>query len=379
MRGLEVAYVAQSAAAAFNPSHRLLDQVIETSLKRGVPRREGPLGLLPALGWRGEGRWAGIGSLGAAPWRIDPEEAAVWTANERTGAADRAAGGDGQPFGEHPYRARRLREALLGVSRHTPATFARLQTDDLDLGAAANLPLLRDALAEWEPGDPLVARARDLLLSWDGRARADSAGAAVYHVLFFTEWLAALFPEDACPGFAARWRIASWGGEAVLRAPRSPWFAHPGEKAVVVRACLGGAVARLRALGGDDPSGWRWGDLHQVRFAHPLAFAPRLAAGALPPTPLGGSPFSVNQQRLGAGVPPFGAVVGAGVRMVADLGDDRHLHLVLSTGVSGDPESPHFADQLPAWLAGELLRLAIDPAEIDVESDVVFVPKEHAS
>ncbi len=40
VRGAEVAYVAQSAAAAFNPSHRLLAQVIETSLKRGMPRRQ---------------------------------------------------------------------------------------------------------------------------------------------------------------------------------------------------------------------------------------------------------------------------------------------------------------------------------------------------
>jgi peptide/nickel transport system ATP-binding protein len=40
VRGAEVAYVAQSAAAAFNPSHRLLRQVIETSLRRGMPRRQ---------------------------------------------------------------------------------------------------------------------------------------------------------------------------------------------------------------------------------------------------------------------------------------------------------------------------------------------------
>ncbi len=40
VRGAEVAYVAQSAAAAFNPSHRLLRQVIETSVKRGMSKRQ---------------------------------------------------------------------------------------------------------------------------------------------------------------------------------------------------------------------------------------------------------------------------------------------------------------------------------------------------
>ncbi len=36
MRGSRIAYVAQSAAASFNPSHRLLDQTIETAVRHGL-------------------------------------------------------------------------------------------------------------------------------------------------------------------------------------------------------------------------------------------------------------------------------------------------------------------------------------------------------
>jgi len=39
IRGRRVSYVAQSAAAAFNPSHRLMSQVIESALHRGVANR----------------------------------------------------------------------------------------------------------------------------------------------------------------------------------------------------------------------------------------------------------------------------------------------------------------------------------------------------
>ncbi|MBX9459484.1 MAG: ABC transporter ATP-binding protein [Rhizobium sp.] len=39
LRGHEVCYVAQSAAAAFNPAQRLMDQVVETSLKHGIANR----------------------------------------------------------------------------------------------------------------------------------------------------------------------------------------------------------------------------------------------------------------------------------------------------------------------------------------------------
>ena len=39
LRGREVCYVAQSAAAAFNPAQRLMDQVVESALKHGVASR----------------------------------------------------------------------------------------------------------------------------------------------------------------------------------------------------------------------------------------------------------------------------------------------------------------------------------------------------
>jgi len=39
LRGKEVCYVAQSAAAAFNPAQRLMDQVVESSLKHGLANR----------------------------------------------------------------------------------------------------------------------------------------------------------------------------------------------------------------------------------------------------------------------------------------------------------------------------------------------------
>ena len=39
LRGREVCYVAQSAAAAFNPAHRLMDQVVEATLLHGTATR----------------------------------------------------------------------------------------------------------------------------------------------------------------------------------------------------------------------------------------------------------------------------------------------------------------------------------------------------
>ncbi|MBZ9856536.1 ABC transporter ATP-binding protein [Mesorhizobium sp. CA13] len=40
IRGSRIAYVAQSAAASFNPAHRLLDQTVETAVAHGIASRE---------------------------------------------------------------------------------------------------------------------------------------------------------------------------------------------------------------------------------------------------------------------------------------------------------------------------------------------------
>jgi len=40
LRGARIAYVAQSAAASFNPAHKLLEQTIETPLQHGIMRRK---------------------------------------------------------------------------------------------------------------------------------------------------------------------------------------------------------------------------------------------------------------------------------------------------------------------------------------------------
>jgi len=54
VRGRRVAYVAQSAAAAFNPSHRLMDQVVEATLHHGLADRaqaeQRAIGLFRKLG-----------------------------------------------------------------------------------------------------------------------------------------------------------------------------------------------------------------------------------------------------------------------------------------------------------------------------------------
>jgi len=67
-------------------------------------------------------------------------------------------------------------------------------------------------------------------------------------------------------------------------------------------------------------------------------------------------PFSVPGSATTVGVfTGHGDVThGASMRMIADTGDPDRSLAVLPMGQSGHPFDPHYDDQLPLYLAGEL-------------------------
>jgi acyl-homoserine lactone acylase PvdQ len=49
---------------------------------------------------------------------------------------------------------------------------------------------------------------------------------------------------------------------------------------------------------------------------------------------------------------PFTVMVGPSYRQIVDLGSPDECRWIVAGGASGDPRSPHFADQVEAWLSG---------------------------
>ncbi len=101
-------------------------------------------------------------------------------------------------------------------------------------------------------------------------------------------------------------------------------------------------AALTKALGADEAK-WTWGARASVNFPHPLAGLPVVGkAYQIAPFP----------QRGGGGLfasPNVGASVS--MRFIADASDwDRTRHGI-ALGVSGDPRSPHWQDQLEDWRA----------------------------
>ena len=119
------------------------------------------------------------------------------------------------------------------------------------------------------------------------------------------------------------------------------------------------AVRTLADSHGRDPAEWRWGAAHVARFEHPLLrFVPGLNRLMRLEVPTGGDGETIARGGFrDGGAGSFAHVHGAGLRLVADLGDPDGLLAMIATGQSGHPLSDHWGGLLHRWRSGDVLRL----------------------
>ncbi|MEQ8486354.1 MAG: penicillin acylase family protein [Pseudomonadales bacterium] len=299
------------------------------------PRRRTWDGLLPVPG-NGRYEWDGYFDMDALPVEYDPARGFSATANALTLPPD-------YPIAERrvgfewtaPWRQRRVFEVLGEQQAHSVEQSLALQRDYHSILAREVLTLL-PAKADGTAGTALA-----MLRAWDHDLDPDSAAAALFAVWFYRHLPPALAaallpegPEDLLP-------LDSLTILDTLR--------YPVGQTVALDA-LAEAMTALKAELGDDPAAWRWGELHQIRFRHPLlAAAPDALAESmrLPPYPRGGSANTANNTSFD----PANLLVasGASFRMVLDVGNWDAARMTNAPGQSGDPRSPFYANLLEGW------------------------------
>jgi penicillin amidase len=338
-----------------------VDGTIGYQLTGRYPVRRSGDGTAPVPGWDDDHAWDGWIAFEDLPWGRDPERGFIVTANHRPH-------GDAYPhrIGEDfhaPYRAERIAEVLAATETATIDEMAALQVDTVSLAARALLP----RLVRLEPEGDAERSALETLRAWDGDLGADSSAAAIYDA-----WLAAIGRGLFADHRAAGERYLAWRETFVcaalprlLDADTVPGWAGTVPVDALLARTLREAVAWLTEHLGDDVSAWRWGAMHRVRFAHPLARMPGLEPVFVAAQhELGGDEQTVLQAGFDArhGFEP--AVVPS-YRLVVDLADVEGARAVVPTGASGHPASPHWNDQSTLWGAGELrpAPIATAPAE----------------
>jgi penicillin amidase len=316
-----------------------------------VPIRRGGDGVLPQPGWTGEADWTGWLAFDQHPHVLNPADGFVVTANNRqVGAA----------YPHHitsnwaePWRATRIRQLVEAGSGLTAADVARQQMDVRDVFALRHLPF---AIQAAERGS-LADAARELR-AWNGEARMDSRGAALFYTWF--DELRTRVGNDEFGGQNVYFprttmdRILEQGGGA--------WVDDVTTEGKT--ETLGELAVEAMRTASQTVGTQTWGALHQTQIAHPLGVVDvldRMFKLNIGPFPNGGSYYTVNVSGWSARKPPFTNTYGSSQRHVVDMADpDGSGGFVIPTGQSGIPFSPHYRDQTPLWREGRLWLIPLD-------------------
>ncbi|WP_433935983.1 penicillin acylase family protein [Sorangium cellulosum] len=361
-----------------------------------APQRQSPLNALYPVPGTGGHEWTGYATNAELPSVYDPPSHVLVTANHRIVPRNYAP--KGRPvhlanYWDMPWRAQRIMTRLTTATAPlTPQDMASIQ---LDTQTTIGLPLRDTYLAALgrvglPADDPSAAAAVAALEQWDGNAAASSQGAAVYEMLtliLLRNTVRDVIGPEEYALFAPSVFLTNQlsGLMDVLENPRAPYFGitagvDPGAlRDQAVRTALGQADAMLRDALGPDVSAWTWGGIHTLTYNHPLAGEDeRFNIGTFPATGdvetvnIGGWFAKVGNLDLPPGdFEDEGGVRGAldqdalsATRLVWNLSPIDGSLGVMSTGMSGDPRTCHFADHAEAWREGQIFPMPFSSAAI---------------
>ena len=355
--------VLQIACPGQNFVYADVDGVIGYQCTGRFPIRANGDGTRPVPGWDGEHEWTGWIPSGELPHEVDPERGWLATANN-----DIQPPGYGHLIGgdfHRPARRDRIVELLTEHDGHDVTSMRTMQSDTVSLTVDEVLP----GLLKLHPGDDDQREVLDRLAGWNGDLRPDSTEAAIYEL-----WLSAIMRRLVGERIGDELFIAYSGFREIFVGETLPaMLAHSTDRVdpEALRQALHDAI--------EIADGRTWGEIHALRLAHPLARIPGLERLFVAATiPYGGDESTICQ---GAMDPLRGhtpAVIPSW-RAVWDLGDLERSVAVVPSGISGNPASPHWADQAPLYHAGEarpagfetpgVASLTLRPAQVPSSRD----------
>lgn len=356
------------------------------------PNRRQGLGLVPSPGWDDRYGWDGFADPMLHPYDQDPPQGWLGNANQRSVA--RGYGMQLSASWYYPERYERLAELAAAGKQDMRSTIA-MQYDQVT-SFAGKLKTMLQAPGMAKPLAQAIAALRederhkagealDRLLSFDGRLAVASADAALYEAFLHQSareiFLDELGPEDS-PAWRALVQASSFSYSAqadhLLGQEDSPFWddrktSQQEDKPAILARSLVAAVTFLETRLGSDRKSWQWGKLHTYTWASgPTQLAPHMSAtqragiqaiqGYLDrgPYPAGGDHDTLNASAYRWGE-SFDTWLIPAMRIIVDFGRDEPLVGLNSSGQSGNPASPHYADGIDAWMKGQYMSFPFKP------------------
>ena len=330
-------------------------------------------GRMPAPGWEGRNRWAGMLPYGDNPVIKNPASGILGNTNNKT--VDR-------PFPAHvsfdwgdTQRIKRWLTLMKTREVHTRDSFIEVQLDTVSPTVRTLLPLIGADL--WFSGEPapegtperLRQKALALLAKWNGEENEH-----LPEPLIAEAWLRALQDRlsrdeigplaDAIlhpePDFIERVYRNTEGASVWCDVIQSAAVESCAE---ISRLALDDALLSLSERYGQNIESWRWGDAHEAAHDHAvLGEVPFIRYFVnIRQSTSGGDNTLMRGRTSGSGDNPYENVHGGGYRGVYDFADPESSVFITATGQSGHPLSRFYDDLSELWRRGEYIPMSLDP------------------
>jgi penicillin amidase len=306
-----------------------------------IPIRKNGAGNLPHEGANGAGDWIGYIPFSQLPHVYNPPSGMIVTANNRV------IGRNYPYYLTHdwaaPHRARRIFDLLRSKTRLTVDDCRAIQGDVYSLSGVTFAQGITRSEQSHPGSEKWLATVRRFA-DWDGRVIEESTVApllAEMRTAFRKRLLTAALGPERAQQFR-RPNLDTVLDRLIVEQP-SNWLPSEFRSYTdLLQACYAEAVEILTKRLGPDPAQWTWGRYAPARFSHPLADAP-LVGGQFKI-----APFAIAGARGAIGATPnVGMTVS--MRFIADISNWDNSRQNIPLGISGDPSSRHWKDQLDEW------------------------------
>lgn len=298
-----------------------------------IPVRNKGFGELPYNGATDDGAWTKFIPFEELPVLYNPKENYIVTANQRTVGTDYKYFGEMIRDAASPWRAKRINDLLKNNTKVTMDDVRDVQHD------VFNIPFdmfAKEIVKQNAASDDNL----NLLKTWDGKMTADSKAAVIVNEIRNCTVEKIATENKPVPQWLVRERLIYW----IFEQNSARWLPKQFKTyADFLKTCDTEArtnLAKPNRLGADE-SKWLWGNIFVANFMHPLSVAPLIG---------GQYTFKYNNVNGSGQTPNVGAYVS--MRHIASPGNWDATRHVIPLGQSGNPNSPHFKDQLEAWRTG---------------------------
>lgn len=327
-------------------------------------------------------QWDGFLPFSDNPKLINPERGYVASANSFT-APDQCERLTTRVHVEPFHRQQRIESLLAASDRHTPKSFAAIQSD-IDSNYARPV---RDALIEFLRARcasriDSVGQAWRVLSEWDGVFTIESAAPPLFAYTqrdLAPRCLLPLLGQNAGRHFLNT-RRGTPRLQRVLLDPSDP-LRQDIERAtgksfpLLVSESFEATVVKLVDRLGADLSKWRWGDVHRIRMGTVLGELPvvgRYFQAVDAPFP--GDLYTVSPSIAIPTATHLRAFIGATSRFICDLARPDEALFAHTSGPSGDIGTTYFSGLTQPWLRFEYFKSALwQPHEIPDPVERVLV------